>query len=439
MLQLTSNTLTKEALEEISKQKNEPQWLLEKRLAAFSEFERLEMPSFSHGLGINLDASEVDINEINVLNSIDPTGKPKFVEDKNIIIKDLHEALQPFSLEKKSVEIVSRLFEKTRDISSPFHWEMKIPKETKTESLIKKYFLTTKPSDKISALNQAFFTGGLFVYVPKNVEVKIPIEIISKLTQESLLETTLIIAEPFSKLTIMETQESQSKQKAYRLQNIEIFCGESSKVEFACIQNNQENTINFSSRTACLEKDASIEWNICDFGGSFTKSGVTTKLCGQGSSVNNIGIFLGRQTQQFDFSVNAIHLAPHTYSEMITKGALSGKSKSIYSGLIKIDPTGSKSSGYQKADVLLLSPEAAASPIPNLEIETNDIQKCGHGATVGQVDKEKLFYLMSRGLPEKDAIKQIVFGMLNPAIQKIKTEDMRSRLEKSIEEKLEGV
>lgn len=403
MLQLTANTLTKEAVEEISKQKNEPQWLLEKRLAAFSEFERLEMPSFSNGLGISLDASEVDINEINILNFRDPPEKTKFVEDKNIVIKDLHEALSA------------------------------------SGNLIKKYFLTTKPSDKISALNQAFFTGGLFVYVPKNMEVKIPIEIISKLTQENLLETTLIIAEPFSKLTIMETQESQLKSKAYRLQNIEIFCGESSKVDFACIQNNQENSINFSSRTACLEKDASIEWNICDFGGSFTKSDVTTRLCGQGASVNNIGVFLGGKTQQFDFSVNSIHLAPNTSSEMITKGALSGKSKSVYSGLIKISAAGPKSSGYQKADVLLLSPEAAASPIPNLEIETNDVKKCGHGATVGQVDKEKLFYLMSRGLPEKDAIKQIVFGMLNPAIQKIKSEDVRNRLEAIIEEKVEDL
>lgn len=398
MLAQTTQNITREIVEEISRQRSEPKWLLEKRLSAFSEFERLDLPAFSYGMGISLDTSELNLNEIDI--EVLQPEKINTVSHENLIVKDLHEALKTHG------------------------------------PLIEKHLFTSKPSNKIHALCQAIFTQGLLIQIPKGSEISLPLQIISTLKQKFLAETILIIAEPFSKASFIETENSEFESKSYRVQNVEIFLKESSKVGFASIQNNQENVFSFSSRTSYSEKDSSIDWNICDLGGSLVKSDVTSNLIGQGASSKSIGVFLGKENQQFDFSVSSIHHAQNTSSEMLTKGALLGKSKTVYNGLIKITPTGIKSSGYQKADVLLLSPDAAASPIPNLEIETNDVKKCTHGATVGQVDKEKLFYLMSRGLSEKEAEKQIVYGMIDPAIQKIKIDSVQDHLRKIIESKL---
>ena len=397
MLDLIKNSLSRENLEKISKNKNEPEWLLERRLENFYVFESLPEPDFIYGLSIILDRSQINLGEI------DPLSGQENIQIKTnhrIIIKDLHEALKTH------------------------------------EDIIKIHLLKNQPKNKFEALASAFWTGGLFIYLPKNTEIEMPAEIYSNLISQSCIQTILVIAEPFSKISIIESQESQREEKSYRFQNIEIFGKESSKIEFSSIQNNRENVINFSFRKAFIEKDASVHWNICDLGGLFTKSDVTTSLIGQGASVNNIGIFLGKRNQQFDFSANAIHLAPNTSSELLTKGALSDKSKGVYGGLIKITPEGTKSSGHQKVDILLLSKEAEAAPIPNLEIETNDVKKCSHAASVGQVDKEKLFYLMSRGLSEKEASNQIVKGLLEPAIQKIKIEKVQKHLRNLIEERL---
>ncbi len=397
MLDLIKNNLTKETVEEISKQKNEPAWLLEKRLESLSYFENFPEPDFIYGLSIALDRSEIDLNEISPL---EKQNKIEFTANDKIIIKDLHEALKSH------------------------------------EEIIKKSFLKTKPKNKFDALASAFWSEGLFIYAPKNTEIEIPIEIFSQLTSQTSIQTILIIAEPFSKISIIRVNNSSVKEKSYSFQNIEIIGKESSKVNFISIQNFQENVINFSFRKAQAERDTSINFNVCDLGGLFTKSDVETNLIGQGASAGNLGIFLGGGNQQFDFSANSIHLAPNTSSEMFARGGLFGKSKAVYGGLIKITRDAPKSSGYQKQDIILLDPQAEAAPIPNLEIETNDVKKCGHGAAVGQVDKEKLFYLMSRGLSEKDAIKTVVHGLLEPAINKIKSEKIQIQLRELIMEKL---
>lgn len=399
MLDLIKTGLSREMIEEISKQNNEPKWLLERRLENFSVFESLHEPDFVYGLSISLDKSQLSLNEINPI--CNPEEKILgSAENNGIIVKDLHQALKTH------------------------------------ESIIRKYLLTLKPKNKFEALSCAFWSKGVFIYVPKGTEAKNPIEIISKLKTQTNIETFLIISEPWGKLNIIEGQESIVNSKSYNIQNIEIFGKDSSGIEFGCIQNFPENTINFSFRKAVLEKDASIDWTICDLGGLFTSSSATTNLIGPGASVNNTGIFLGKRNQQFDFSMNAIHMAPNTTSDLLTKGALDDRSKGVYGGLVKIAPTATKSSGYQKADIILLSHEAMAAPIPNLEIETNDVNRCAHGASVGQVDKEKLFYMMSRGLSEREAIKQVVQGLLEPAIEKIRIEKVQENLRKLIEERL---
>ena len=396
-------TLSEETVRQISQEKNEPKWMLEKRLEAFSKIRSTELESFVYGLGIRIDSTGFNLDSFDYSESL--KNQPiRFESPKGVVVSDLHEAL-------------------------------------KTHGEIIKNHLFSIPSSasRISAIHGSLWSRGLFIYVPKGIEATIPINYFSKLDRQTLLENVLVIAEPFSKLSIVDFSESGNNEKSFRSQEMEIFAKESSKIEFCGVQNLSENVFNISDRKAVTEKDSLIEWIICDIGGGVTKSDVITYLNGEGSSVKNIGLFLGKDNQQFDFSVTAVHKSAHTLSDMLTKGALTGKSKSVYRGYIKIKNTAPKSSGYQKADMLLLSPNAEADPIPNLEIDNNDIEKCTHGATVGQIDKEKLFYMMSRGLTEKDATKQVVNGLFSPAMSRINSDLIKNNLNEILEKKMENL
>lgn len=379
-----------EIVEEISSTKSEPQWLLEKRKHALANFISLPNPNTVYGLGISLGL-EADLESINF-----PTSSKSITVtrgNKGLIVSDLHAALKTHGSMVKS-----------------------------------RLFSTLSESNKFHALHQSFFTRGLFIYVPKNTEAKLPVHSVFSLDSNTI-EHVLIILEPFSKLTFLETgSQSEYSKPIYRSQIVEVFAGEGSSMDFGCMQNFSQNVFNFSERRSVLEKDATINWNICDIGSKVAMSYVTNLLVGEGSTAKNIGIFFGRESQQFDFSINAIHMAPNTTCDMLTKGALDGHAKAIYRGLIKITPEAPKSEGYQKADILLLSSDAEADPMPNLEINNNDIKKCTHGATVGQVDREKIFYMMSRGLTEADAKKKIVEGLFELAVSRIPIESVQNRL-----------
>ena len=174
----------------------------------------------------------------------------------------------------------------------------------------------------------------------------------------------------------------------------------------------------------------------CCFGSKATMSEVTTILQGEGSSTNNHGIFFGNKNQQFDLVANSVHNAPHTVSDIFTKGALTGNGKCLYRGLVKINQNAFGSNGYQKEDTLLLSEDAVADSIPNLEIDNNDV-RCTHGASIGRIDREKMFYLQSRGLNEGTATKEYVKGFFEPLIQKIQIKNLRDNMHKMVEEMME--
>ena len=178
-----------------------------------------------------------------------------------------------------------------------------------------------------------------------------------------------------------------------------------------------------------------MNWLDCCFGSKVTLSEVTTILDGDGATTNNHGIFFGSKQQQFDLVAKSIHNAPHTVSDIFTKGVLTDSGKCLYRGLVRINPNAPKSNGYQKEDTLLLSEDAAADSIPNLEIENNDV-RCTHGASIGRIDREKLFYMKSRGLNDEQATREYVKGFFEPLIQKIQIQKLRDNMHQMIEERM---
>lgn len=388
--------LSKNTVEKLSKDNNEPEWLLKKRLEAFKLFSEAQMPLFIYGLNINMN---IDLN----LDNINPNEAGRSnIEIKNtnkdIIIENFQEALKNH------------------------------------EDILKEKLMTIVPAnDKFTSFHQAFLNNATLVYIPKNVEVEGPIEISSNMDSKVLFDNLIIIAEDNTKFTLVEN--SNSENEGYRSKIVEIFASDNVNINYGNVQLLNQETTNFTIKRAILGKDSNINWMDCCFGSKVTMSEVTTILNGEGSSTNNHGIFLGSKSQQFDLVANSIHKAPNTTSDILTKGALTDSSKCIYRGLVKIHENAPGSNGYQKEDTLLLSRDAVADSIPNLEIDNNEV-RCTHGATIGRIDKEKLFYMQSRGLNKEQATKEYVKGFFETLIQKIQIKELRTDMHDIVEERM---
>jgi FeS assembly protein SufD len=213
--------------------------------------------------------------------------------------------------------------------------------------------------------------------------------------------------------------------------NFNINLEENSKLNFINLQKFSNMTENNILREIKQERNSVFNLFDLNFGGKLTNVNVSANLNGENSRFEHFAVFLGNKEQRFNFDVNAFHNAPYTYSNMLTKGALSDKSKSFYKGLIKIKQNASNSNGYQKQDAILLSQDAESNSIPKLEIDNNEV-RCTHGSSVSQIDDEKMFYVMSRGLDEKEAKITLVKGFLREVIDKVNFGELDELIEENI-------
>ena len=228
---------------------------------------------------------------------------------------------------------------------------------------------------------------------------------------------------------------NSNKNNVYRSKIAEIFIGNNCNVNYGNVQLLNQNAFKFTIKKAVVGANSTLNWMDCCFGSKVTLSEATTILDGDGATTNNHGIFFGSNQQQFDLVAKSIHNAPRTVSDILTKGALTGSSKCLYRGLVRIEKNAFGSNGYQKEDTLLLSEDAAADSIPNLEIENNDV-RCTHGASIGRIDREKLFYMKSRGLNDELATREYVKGFFEPLIQKIQIQKLRDNMHDMIAERM---
>jgi Fe-S cluster assembly protein SufD len=384
-------------IKDLSSANHEPSWLLKKRLAAYKIFKEKPMPDFIYGLNINLNI-DLNLDEINVQNLEKPNLEIKNSDDK-VIIQNFDDILKS------------------------------------NESLLKgKLMSIVNTNDKFTSFHNAFLNNLTLVYIPKNTEVKEPIELHSTINSNTF-DHLIVVAEDNSKFTIVENSTNKNDNEIYRSKVVELFIGKNCNVNYGNVQLLNDSTFNFTIKKASIGSNSILNWMDCCLGSKVTLSEVTTLLDGEGAQTNNHGIFFGNSNQQFDLVANSIHNARHTTSDIFTKGALTGSSKGLYRGLVKINQNAPKSNGYQKEDTLLLSEDAQADSIPNLEIDNNDV-RCTHGASIGRIDREKMFYLQSRGLNEDTSIKEYVKGFFEPLIQKIQIKNLRENMQKMIDERM---
>ncbi len=391
--------LTEEVVRKLSFTLEEPEWLLKKRIESLKTFNQLEMPSFKYGIGIFVDISELDINSIN-----------------------------PLSRSNNSVAVFS-------DEVEVFTFQEAIKKH---ENIIKEYFMTKcviPNENKFTALHGAFFNSTILIIIPENKILEKPINIILNLDSQASFDHVLIIAGKNSKATIIESSRSRNNVKSFRSQVVEAIVRENASIEYVSVQNFNNSVYNFSKRNAHVESNGFMFWLDCGIGSKFSQVITSTNLIGIGAGSKSNGIIFGDETQCFDINSETIHSASKTTCDMMTRVVLNGKAKAVYRGLVKINPKAVNCEGYQKDDTILLSDDARADVVPNLEIKNNDV-KCSHGATISQIDEDKLFYMMSRGIDDKTAKKTIVEGFFDPLMIKIENPELKNEIMNSISKRL---
>jgi Fe-S cluster assembly protein SufD len=292
---------------------------------------------------------------------------------------------------------------------------------------------------KFSALAAAMSRSGVLVYVPRGVQVAEPLHSVlwgpgSGLAYFSHL---LVYLEEGASLTYVHEAASHTEPQGQSLHAgiVEIHVGDGANLRFVELQSWGEHVWNFSHERAQVGRDANLDWIFGAIGSHLTKNFSDLDLTGQGASGRMSGFYFTDGVQHLDHDTQQNHLAPHTTSDLLFKGALKERSRSVWQGMIYVAPGAQKTDGYQANRNLVLSPKARADSIPGLEILADDV-RCTHGATVGKIDPELVFYLRSRGIPYKEAERMVVEGFFDPIMQRIPFEGVRTRFQNAIEEKM---
>jgi Fe-S cluster assembly protein SufD len=308
--------------------------------------------------------------------------------------------------------------------------------------LVKSYFMTkavTVSWNKFDALHGAFWQGGYLLYVPKGVVVEIPLRAFVALSepQRADLAHTIIIADDHSQVTMIEEHLSANTDApGFHCGAVEIFVGRNAHLNYVQVQNWNHQVWNFSTQRAIVGRDAQLCWVTGALGSRVSKLNQVSVLEGAGSRVEMLGLTFAHARQYIDIHTYQEHVERHTTSDLLYRTALKDRSRTVWTGNIYVHPAGQYTDAYQKNDNLVLSEHARADTLPGLEILASEGIRCTHGATAGPIDKEQLFYLMSRGLSYSQAEQMIVDGFFEPVMQRIPLEAVRERLQQSIAGKL---
>jgi len=292
--------------------------------------------------------------------------------------------------------------------------------------------------EKFAAHNAAMWEHGLLVVVPKGVVLEQPlyVRIANGVHDGSLFWRLLVVAEEGANVTLIEEYVSASPGlSAYSNAVAELFVEQAAKLEYVSIQNLSAETWHFATHHARVGRDAELDWVAGGFGSKKGKIRIQNDLAGPGATSRVTGAYFADGAQHLDYDTFQEHIAPSTTSDFAFKGALRDKARTVWRGMIRVEPDAQKTNAYQENRNLMLSEQAHADSIPGLEILANDV-RCTHGATLGQVDREQLFYLMARGLSRAEAERLIVRGFFQDILDRIELEPVREALGSALEARI---
>jgi Fe-S cluster assembly protein SufD len=398
--------LNKHDVEQMSEDLGEPGWLAERRLEAWDLFEKLDLP--------------------------DPKSEEWRYTDVRGFDFDRFEAPQP----RSSAPEVSADLAARGVIAVDF-----TVAASRYSDLLRSHFFTDVPVDehKFTALHGALHSDGVLFYVPAGVEVEVPLQVMRRVDEGgSTFPHTTVVVEENAMLTLVDVFSSEGVDKPSLCSSVvEVEARRGATVNYISLQQWGRNVSHFQTQRFTGYRDSTVRSLAVNLGSGFARTQVESVLKGEGSFSEMLGLYFADSDQHFAQRTLQSHNAQHATSDLLYKGALKERSRSEYSGLIKVMKDAQGTDAYQANRNLVLSEDALARSIPQLEIEANEV-RCTHGATVSPVEEEHLFYLMSRGIDRVTAQKLVVFGFFGDVLDRIRVPAVREGLSRAIAAKVEG-
>lgn len=420
---------TADAVSDLIQRRDEPEWMRERRLAAWAAYEQMPMPTRQ-----DEEWRRTDLRALK-LNQVDPFGSTSSTPASLLPATEREDTLAGF-VGIQDGQMVERRVEAAWEAKGVIFTDMATAVREHGD-LVRGHFMTRcvpATDSKFAALHGAFWDNGVFLYVPRGVAIEAPLRavIAADTAGHASLPHTLIVLEPGSQASFVEEVVSTTaEQQGFSSRVTEVFVGADARLDYANVQHWGRSVFDFHTERALLDKDSTIVLHSIEMGSQLSKGRVETIMQGAGSTARLVGLYFGDGKQHLDRYTLQDHAAPNATSDLLFKGVLTDQARSVYSGLIRVHPHAQKTDAYQQNRNLLLSRTARADSIPNLEIGANDV-RCTHGATVGKVDEEELFYIMCRGLTRADASRLIVEGFLDPQIEELPIPGLRESLRREI-------
>lgn len=434
--------LSAEAVREVARTRDEPAWLRERRMAAWERFQALPMPDPYREEWRRLDHSRIGINGVRPFASAPRrVSRPADLPAAMRALWDEREDAAGRLVQHNSEVVHERLDAELRTKGVVFcdlHTAVR-----EHEALVRDRLGTLVPDDewKYVALNAALWSGGAFVYVPRGVEIELPLAYGVGVTEHGLaaFPRLLVVAERDARVTLIDEAWSPTFEgRGFASGVVELFAGDGAAIRYVNVQRWGRHVNNFATIRARLGRDAQLLAILVGIGGDITRHTLEVTLDQPGARSEFLGVSFGDGSQHFDYTTLQDHIAEHTASDLLFKAALKDHAQDVWYGVVRIRPTAHNAEANQTSRNLLLSDHARAAPIPILEIEAWDVTRCSHGATAGPVDPEQLFYLQSRGIPRAEAERLLVEGFFADVLERIPSESLRGRVTRALNEKVAG-
>ncbi len=419
------------------KTRDEPQWLVDRRRAAFDALTVLPMPTLRDEEWRRTDIRGLKLGQFALPDLAASTAEHSQAMSASWAALASHYATgleQINGAPTRAADTAQLGGAVLMDLSAAVHAHPEI---------VQRYLMTDAVSptaDAFAALHAAFWTSGTFLYVPRGVKVAAPLFSLIGMANSGQVdfEHTLVIVEDDAEATLVRETTSQNRadQAALHVGAVELFVNRGAKLQFVNLQNWDIQTWNFSRERAIVAADASVQWTVGGIGSRLSKVNQEVALVGEGADAQVNGVIFTTGKQHLAYFTRQDHVAPNTRSDLLYKTGLKDHSRVVWKGMIRVEKDAQKTDAYQKDDNIILSDEARADSIPGLEIEANDV-RCTHGATAGQVDPEMVFYAEARGIERVTAIRLIVEGFFANVYDRIQLEPVRETLREAAASKLQ--
>ncbi len=430
-----SGDLTRETVENYSAALGEPTWMRERRLEAWRLFRETPAPNRHDEIWRRVDLSQFRLEQM--LPTVRADG-PLPTPPQNWAALTTGVTTPGWMLHVDGVAIQHHTDPALAEQGVLFA-DLGTAIQYRQDLLSQHLMSAVKLTDSyFAAMHATLMRGGVVLYVPKGVQIEQPLRTATWLSagQRFGFSHTLVVLEEGAKATLIEEFASAAGEGVV-LNNsvVEIVLGKGAQLDYVNIQDYARNVYNFSTERARVGEEATLHWVVGGIGGKFNKNLIESDMVGPHGVALMSGVYFADTRQQFHYDTQQNHIAPHCRSDLLYKSALRDDARTVWRGNIRVFRDAQKTDAYQANRNLQLSEHSRADSIPGLEIEADDV-RCTHGATVGKIEIEPMFYLASRGIPEDEARRLIVEGFFAPVIERIPLEETRERLLEEIGRKI---